>query len=1454
MNQDLHLFILLSLLLVTAVKSHTVYVSPSVPSSSSTLCDVSTKSCMSLSQLAKSHSIQNYLKLDVVFLPGNYSLNATVFSLNGTRYVTLKSSTGDSSGHVINCHTSAKFEFKFKTMVNISGLTLNGCLGNEVSGVESFVMEDCRVKGNTEKSGRALVIANSTVHIVRSHFTSFRGELCVPTCGKGGAIYCSLSTIEISECLFTYNSATSGAALYVERSSDVTLTNSVISNNNACLSSRNQGGAIFVNSSNVILSDSTLMLNGFCGTENMSTNGGAIAVYEGNVTILRCALNENTATNGGAVYCHKGIYVFISESTFNYNRVTENGGVIHQWNCHGLSISNSGFNNNNGTFGGVLYSSAETTSVLSDYLRLNGCSFNKNTAKRGGVAYITHGNLLFVGCQFSFNVAKFHGGAFFLYSNINATILQGNFTGNNAKVGGALRVKDNGTVLISENAVFQANKAKFGAALHFYRANRLVISGQVVLTDNNATFGVLSLIESETDLSGNILLMNNFGSLYAFGSDISILGSMTFTGHRSKTNIKPSRGGCVTLLISRLDVQGTVFMEKSTSENGGGILAISSNINILDGDLTIHGNTATDTGGGVYLYQSKLYISGMVNISNNTAGSYGGGIHAISSLIIVHSRASKRVRLHLRSNRAEKGGGACMEVNAKFFITQVIEVNGTDTTIKVVHLVNNAANYGGAIYVADDTNKGTCSSTGHSQPVTATSQSECFFQISSVINRRYKFSDVFSFSNNVANMSGPLLFGGLLDRCTISSFTKPHDRYSSVPGFADDIAEISSSHDVRVCLCSENESGILTSSCNQTESNLTATKGEKFSLHLAAVDQMNRTTNATIHGYLSNISGTLGEGQREQKIGPTCTELFYSVLSPKSTEELVLYSTGPCNSLGISSFRIRIDFLPCKCPTGFDVQKGMKKRCECVCNSNLLSLPFIDESDCNSSSLMITRRKNFWISIANRTIVAYEECLPNYCVLPNPPIHINLDAPNGADAQCNFNRTGKLCGKCQKGLALSLGSSRCLECPKHWPAIFTFVTLGFILMGLLIVAFLLITNLTVATGTLNGVIFYANIIGANQDLFMPFQHTEFPTVFVHWLNLNSGFDFCFLKNMDSYIESWLKFMLPIYLMLIVIAIMVAGKYSARFAKVIGKWNPVATLATLILLSYATLLNAAITALSFARIKYISEYNENRYIEVVWPYDASVLYLKGKHIPLFIVAVIVSIFCLIYTLLLFFWQLLIRLPNRAIFRWVRDTKLSSFIDAYHAPFTARNRYWTGLLLLARAILHLVAAVNVSGEPSINLLAVSLVMGGILLLQVYSGIRTYKKWTLNVFEFTSYFNILAFSVAKYHVLLTDGDHLVIAYISVSVEFVLFLFILTYHMTVEFNLTHRIKNCKCFKSQPISLDLNIPFLSNHHQYIAEDASSVSVTEVALEREHMNDTSYYQRSEREDTTFLFT
>ena len=182
---------------------------------------------------------------------------------------------------------------------------------------------------------------------------------------------------------------------------------------------------------------------------------------------------------------------------------------------------------------------------------------------------------------------------------------------------------------------------------------------------------------------------------------------------------------------------------------------------------------------------------------------------------------------------------------------------------------------------------------------------------------------------------------------------------------------------------------------------------------------------------------------------------------------------------------------------------------------------------------------------------------------------------------------------------------------------------------------------------------------------------------------------------------------------------------------------------------------------------------------LWLPDASNEYLSGKHIPLFLVAVFILIIGSAYTILLFFWQWL--LHHQRIFRWVKYQKLCHFIEPYHAPYLYKHRYWTGLLLLARILLFIVFALNLSSDPGVNLLAIIVITSSIFVLKGYFG-QLYKNWMIDVMELVSYFNLILFSAAVFFTLKSSTDQTVVVYISGTVAFILVLVILAYHVLHE------------------------------------------------------------------------
>ena len=178
------------------------------------------------------------------------------------------------------------------------------------------------------------------------------------------------------------------------------------------------------------------------------------------------------------------------------------------------------------------------------------------------------------------------------------------------------------------------------------------------------------------------------------------------------------------------------------------------------------------------------------------------------------------------------------------------------------------------------------------------------------------------------------------------------------------------------------------------------------------------------------------------------------------SEELTLYALdGPYKDAELSTRIIKINFLPCSCTIGLQFSRDIETNCTCECHENISQ--YVEKCDPHTGSF--TRRQsqsNVWISYINDTnligYLIYSNCPFDYCSSISLPIDLNQ--PNGADAQCAFNRSSLLCGSCQPDLSLSLGSSHCLSCPSYWPVLLITITIVAIIVGIALVALLLEEN------------------------------------------------------------------------------------------------------------------------------------------------------------------------------------------------------------------------------------------------------------------------------------------------------------------------------------------------------------------------------------------------------------
>ena len=653
--------------------------------------------------------------------------------------------------------------------------------------------------------------------------------------------------------------------------------------------------------------------------------------------------------------------------------------------------------------------------------------------------------------------------------------------------------------------------------------------------------------------------------------------------------------------------------------------------------------------------------------------------------------------------------------------------------------------------------------------------SPCFFQ---VYDRTFSTEPAISitFRNNFARESGKSLYGGEIDSCFMAALSSYIDSSSSeVADLIFDFDNSSepdsvSSNPFLICICttsSDYDCGIKNYSINTYS-------GKPFQISVVAVGQRNGTAPAYVSAmiaFANGKKGLLGKRQAIQEVSQYCTLVEYSVFSNPSIEYIHLRVTNT----GMYSYRniTTLDITLHPCPPGFSNSLSLG----CNCDPLLLKHGI---HDCDISSQSILKKGDLWIGLylltdSSEALIVHMYCPLDYCKAEE--MNITLD---DLDVQCAFEHSGVLCGACKPGLSLSLGSSQCLECFNSY--------LGFVALfaglGILLVLILLLFNLTVAVGTLNGLVFYANIIKMNHSIFFSSisstLYGRFLSVFIAWLNLDFGITVCFANGMNAYIRMWLQFVFPAYIWALVGLIIIASRYSVTLSNHLAT-NAVPVLATLFLLSYTKILRTITAALSFT---FLNLPDETR--EAVWLYDGNILYFKGKHIQLAIFAIMVFLLTAIpYTFLLMFGQLLQAVSNHRAFQWVN--KLMPFFDAHHAPYKDKHRYWTGLLLLIRIAILVTTSVNFAGKSDINLVVIGCIIVFILSLSLSFG-GIYKRWYLTVLESFFLFNLGTLVILLLY--FKQADEGLAVKISVGVAFATFIGIIALHLTWKIHLWEFIK----------------------------------------------------------------
>ena len=621
-----------------------------------------------------------------------------------------------------------------------------------------------------------------------------------------------------------------------------------------------------------------------------------------------------------------------------------------------------------------------------------------------------------------------------------------------------------------------------------------------------------------------------------------------------------------------------------------------------------------------------------------------------------------------------------------------------------------------------------------------------------------------TFWNNTAGTSGDDIYGIIINDSRVSfSYINPYIRSSTDPA--------------KMCFCYLGNSSCLNTSPVQQ----IIFPGQKLKYNVALFGYNDSMTSYSLTDGVVVIKVDDVEVYTYNFSSAHCSTIEFSPNQTTTTGHNItlLIQTEYVLSYLFTHFTIH------ECPIGFSIDSSQGV---CTCSQSVSR----ENVTCDIVSFNITHNGLLWIGTndtstpfnANKTnpnaCIINEDCLL-YCS-PNP-VTFKM---NNTDPQCVDDRGQVMCGSCKDGYSLLMGSNKCGHCDNDYMIIAWIAV--FAVMGILLVVVLIALNLTVSVGTLNGLLFYANIVKLYGPVFSRKGALPVLSQVISWINLDFGIEACFYNGMDSYAKQWLQFAFPLYLWMIIIVIIWLCRRYGKISRLMGS-HAVPVLSTLFLLSYTKLVRTIVIVLHKRDIT-LHCINGSMISVSKWYEDPNVDYAKGKHAGLFAFALFVCfIFVIPYTLFLSFSPLFEKyLSNYKVFKklW---SQFKPIIDAYSGPMKDEYRFWPGLLLVARLpILLSVTLVDSFIESHYFLLCVLLTVLAVV-LSLYCFGAFYRKRMNNMIEVWFLFN-LCIMVGLSGVYNDDSRSVLIWYNTcLSVFTASFVTIIVYHLYLQ--LSHM----KCY-----------------------------------------------------------
>ena len=621
--------------------------------------------------------------------------------------------------------------------------------------------------------------------------------------------------------------------------------------------------------------------------------------------------------------------------------------------------------------------------------------------------------------------------------------------------------------LLVVDCVFTDNLALSSTALLISSARCVQIS-ECMFSNNSlalSTFHIYNLV-----LANSIIAMNAIAGI----SMVSLQNSSTYFKMKN-CSLKDNAGAGLRIKANSL---AKFEIDMCTFEgNKGRTGDAPSALHVRHGNITLRDvNIVNNSCSGVQLLGSTLTFENTVRLAGNS-GQQGGALSLKSGDEQGQVIFSKLILLN----------------SSKVYITNIF-----------------ARKYGGGIYSEESCRK-------------RNEKMDCFFQF----NSNHSPKKALIFSGNSAHLGGESIFGGCLSNCFIEG-NKKIDKEDGT-NIMWDLILINGKPKLSQSVFVDSPSGIVcknlstngsrysvTTPCNRSLT-VSVHPGEPFTIPLMVSDDSCFPSTSLILAKITEGSSLIEHGEII-KSRKGCYNFSFSVTGGVEHNATKIQLDIEKEDLSVTGLVVLKE-----CPIGFE--NDTEGKCSCKTSIKLYKI------ECYLQNYSLGISPQTWMGpVSTGAIAVQTSC--KYCKNKGTTMIAEFGRED-SDKLCIYNRTGVMCGNCTMNYSLQLGGFNCADCSNStYKGILLFIAFAIVGIGLVLLLFGL--NLTVSTGLMNGLIFYSNIVYLNGDVLLLTRSSSnahlqnavrFLSTFLAWMNLDFGIATCFFDGYNTYVSTWMQFVL-----------------------------------------------------------------------------------------------------------------------------------------------------------------------------------------------------------------------------------------------------------------------------------------------------------------------------------------